>query len=227
MSQPVESSGKRVLVIDVGGTNVKLFVTGGDAPRRFPSGKKMTPDLMVSGVKEAAKGWSWDVVSVGVPAPVRGGRPVIEPHNLRAGWVDFDFARAFGCPVKVINDAAMQAIGSYQGGTMLFLGLGTGLGSALIVNGTLIPMELAHLPWRKGTFEDYLGARGLEKRGKREWRRLVAEVVERFTSALFLEDIVLGGGNAKELKDLPAGCRLGNNTNAFEGGFRLWKSTGE
>jgi len=216
------ASERRVLVVDVGGSNVKLYATGQDTPRRFPSGKRMTPDLMVTGVGEAATGWSWDVVSIGYPGPVRGGRPIGEPHNLAPGWVDFDFSRAFGCPVRLINDAAMQALGSYRGGTMLFLGLGTGLGAALIVSGTLVPFELAHLPWKKGTFEDYLGARGLEKRGKRKWRKDVAEVVERFASALFLDDMVLGGGNAKHLNHLLPGSRLGDNVNAFAGGVRLW-----
>jgi polyphosphate glucokinase len=227
MSQQAAGPGRRVLVVDVGGTNVKLYLTGEDTPRRFPSGKRMTPDLLVAGVREAASGWSWDVISLGYPGPVRGGRPVVEPHNLAAGWVGFDFARAFGCPVKILNDAAMQALGSYRGGTMLFLGFGTGLGSTLIVNGTLVPMELAHLPWEKGTFEDYLGARGLEKRGKREWRKRVAEVIARFTSALFLDDVVLGGGNARKLKELPPGCRLGDNANVFDGGYRLWQDAGE
>ena len=227
MTQQAAGPGKRVLVIDVGGSNVKLYVTGEDTPRRFPSGKQMTPDLMVACVREVVGGWSWDVISLGYPGPVRGGRPVVEPRNLGAGWVGFDFAGAFGCPVRIINDAAMQALGSYRGGTMFFLGLGTGLGTTLIVNGTLVPMELAHLPWEKGTFEDYLGARGLEKRGKREWRKRVAEVIARFTAALFLDDVVIGGGNAKRLKELPPGCRLGDNVNAFEGGCRLWQNGAE
>ena len=178
---------------------------------------------MVAGVRKAADGWTYEAVSIGYPGPILRGKPVSEPHNLGPGWVGFDFAGAFGCPVRIINDAAMQALGSYRGGTMFFLGLGTGLGTTLIVNGTLVPMELAHLPWEKGTFEDYLGARGLEKRGKREWRKRVAEVIARFTAALFLDDVVIGGGNAKRLKELPPGCRLGDNVNAFEGGCRLWQ----
>jgi len=214
---------RRVLVVDVGGTNVKLLATGASRPRRFPSGKELTPEAMVAGVEQTARGWSWDAVSVGYPGVVARGGPAAEPHNLSPGWVGFDFETAFRRPVKVVNDAAMQALGSYQGGTMLFLGLGTGLGTALVVNGTLVPMELAHLSWRKGTFEDYLGARGLKKYGKKAWRADVATVVEHFGAAFLMDDVVLGGGNAKKLKTLPPGCRLGSNIYAFEGGFRLWR----
>jgi polyphosphate glucokinase len=218
---------KRVLVVDIGGTNVKMLATGESEPRKFPSGKRLTPALMASGVKRAAKGWIWEVVSVGYPGMVVEGKPVSEPRNLGRGWVGFDFEKAFGCPVRVVNDAAMQALGSYKGGTMLFLGLGTGLGSTLIANGTVVPMELAHLPYKKGTFEDYTGVRALERDGKKKWGQAVAKIVKRFSSALFLDDVVLGGGNAKKLKKLPSGCRLGNNANAFEGGFRLWKGAGQ
>ena len=218
---------KRVLVVDIGGTNVKILATGESEPRKFASGKRLTPALMASGVKRAAKGWTWEVVSVGYPGLVVEGKPVSEPRNLGRGWVGFDFEKAFGCPVRVVNDAAMQALGSYKGGTMLFLGLGTGLGSTLIANGTVIPMELAHLPYKKGTFEDYTGVRALERDGKKKWGQGVAKIVKRFSSALFLDDVVLGGGNAKKLKKLPSGCRLGNNANAFEGGFRLWKGAGQ
>jgi polyphosphate glucokinase len=182
---------------------------------------------MVAGVKKLAGDWKHDAVSIGYPGPVLRGRPAAEPHNLGRGWVGFDFEKAFGCPVKVVNDAAMQALGSYKGGTMLFLGLGTGLGSALIASGVLVPMELGHLPHKKGTYEDYTGIRGLEKYGRKKWREAVASIVKRFTSALFLDDVVLGGGNAKKLKKLPSGCRLGDNANAFKGGFRLWKGTGK
>jgi polyphosphate glucokinase len=177
---------------------------------------------MVSAVKKLAGGWKYDVVSIGYPGLVVHGRPVLEPHNLGPGWVGFDFAAAFKCPVKVINDAAMQALGSYKRGKMLFLGLGTGLGSAMIVDGIVVPMELAHLPYKKGSYEDYVGIRGLKKRGRKQWQRYVGDVVKRLTAALEPADVVLGGGNVKKLKRLPAGCRTSDNANAFIGGFRLW-----
>jgi polyphosphate glucokinase len=211
-----------VLAVDIGGTHVKILATGQAEHRRFVSGPTLTPDTMVSGVKELADGWKYDVISIGYPGPVLHGRPVAEPRNLGAGWVGFDFEGAFGCPVKVINDAAMQALGSYHGGKMLFLGLGTGLGSAMVLNGVIEPMELGHLPYKKGTYEDYAGVRGLNRRGKKKWRQDVADVVAALTAALEPEDVVLGGGNAKKLKQLPAGCRAGDNNNAFSGGFRLW-----
>jgi polyphosphate glucokinase len=217
------NSSKKVLAIDIGGTNVKMLATDQQERRAFPSGKDLTPDRMVAGVKDLAKGWTYDVVSIGYPGAVRDGSPSVEPHNLASGWLGFDFERAFGCPVKVINDAAMQALGSHERGTSMFLGLGTGLGTALVVHGTVVPMELGHLSWRKGTFEDYLGLRGLEKYGKKEWRKNVARVVKRLVAVMFLDEVVLGGGNAKKLKTLPPGCRLGDNANAFEGGFRLWR----
>ena len=213
-----------MLVVDVGGTNVKIAATGQSAPRLIPSGPDMTPKEMVAKVRAAAAGWKYDVVSIGYPGYVMRGRPVVEPHNLGRGWVGFDFEAAFGRPVKVLNDAAMQALGSYRGGKMLFLGLGTGLGSAMVVDGIVEPMELAHLPYRKGTYEDYVGLRGLKKRGKKKWRQHVAKVVAQLTGALEPDDIVLGGGNVKKLKELPSGCRKGSNANAFIGGFRLWKS---
>jgi polyphosphate glucokinase len=214
-----------VLVVDVGGTHVKVLATGRKEPRKFDSGPTLTARRMVSAVKRLAGDWKFDVVSIGYPGPVLRGRPVSEPHNLGKGWVGFDFAAAFGCPVKLVNDAAMQALGSYKGGKMLFLGLGTGLGSTLIADGIVEPMELAHLPYKKGTYEDYVGARGLKKRGKRKWRRHVADAVGRLIAALAPDDVVLGGGNVKKLKDLPPGCRLGDNANAFLGGFRLWEET--
>jgi predicted NBD/HSP70 family sugar kinase len=223
MADKSEKPAPRVLAVDIGGTNVKILTTGQTERRRFPSGKTLTPELMVAGVKALAKDWTYDVVSIGYPGPVLGGAPAAEPHNLASGWVGFDFVAAFGCPVKVINDAAMQALGSYQGGTMLFLGLGTGLGSALVVNGTVVPMELGHLSYKRGTYEDYVGISGLQKLGKKKWRATVQIIVERFVSALLLDDVVLGGGNAKLLKELPPGCRLGDNANAFTGGFRLWE----
>jgi polyphosphate glucokinase len=212
-----------VLVVDVGGNNIKILATGQDEPRKFPSGPSLTPELMVSGVKKLAGEWTYDVVSIGYPGPVRQGRPVAEPHNLGRGWVGFDYEAGFGRPVKMINDAAMQALGSYCGGKMLFLGLGTGLGSALVVEGIAVPLELCILPYKKGSYEDYVGNRGLVRLGKKEWRECVADVVARFIEAFVAEDVVLGGGNVKYLKELPPGCRAGNNANAFVGGFRLWE----
>lgn len=217
----------KVLVVDVGGTHVKILSTGQEAPRKIVSGPRLTPQRMVSGVKKLARGWTYDAVSMGYPGVVLRGRPIVEPHNLAKGWVGFDYRAAFRRPVKIINDAAMQALGSYKSGVMLFLGLGTGLGSALVADGIVEPLELAHLPYRKGTYEDYVGLRGLEKRGKKKWRKHVAEVVEQLTSALEPDDVVLGGGNVKLLKELPPGCRMGHNVNAFVGGFRLWEEAGD
>ena len=212
-----------VLVVDVGGTNVKILATGQKEPRRFPSGPTLTPRRMVAGVRKLAGDWKYDAVSIGYPGRVVGDRAITEPRNLAHGWVGFDFAAAFGRPVKVINDAAMQALGSYNGGTMLFLGLGTGLGSTLMVRGHIVPMELGALSYGKGTIEDYLGVRGLRKHGKKKWRKNFELLVARFTSALLLDDVVIGGGNAKKLKELPPGCRLGDNAFAFLGGFRMWE----
>ncbi|HXY34503.1 MAG TPA: ROK family protein [Planctomycetaceae bacterium] len=211
-----------VLVIDVGGTHVKVLATGQTEHREFDSGANMTPAEMVAGVEKAAEGWTYDVIAMGYPGPVLRGKPVAEPKNLGQGWVGFDFEAAFKRPVKVINDAAMQALGSYRGGRMLFLGLGTGLGSALILDGILEPMELAHLPYKKRTFEDYVGIRGLKRFGKKKWRKLVADVVTQLSAAVQAEEVVLGGGNVKKLKELPPNCRAGDNNNAFLGGFRLW-----
>jgi polyphosphate glucokinase len=217
----------KILVVDVGGTHVKVLATSQKKRREFASGPSMTAKQMVSGVLKAAKGWTYDAVSIGYPGPVLRGRPVSEPHNLGPGWVGFDFEKAFGCPVKLLNDAAMQALGSYEGGKMLFLGLGTGLGSTMIVDGIVEPMELAHLPYRKGAYEDYIGIRGLKRVGKKKWRRYVKDVVARLFSALEPEYVVLGGGNVHKLKVLPPNCRAGENTNAFRGGFRMWKEAGE
>lgn len=214
-----------ILVVDVGGTHVKVLATGQKAPRQFDSGPELTPKKMVSGVCKLAKDWPYDVVTVGYPGPVFHGRPVLEPHNLGRGWVGFNYAAAFKCPVKIMNDAALQALGSYQRGKMLFLGLGTGLGSAVIVDGIVEPMELGHLPYKKATFEDYVGQRGLEKYGKKKWRRQVKDVVERLIAAIEPDEVVLGGGNVKKLKKLPAKCRAGDNAKAFKGGFRLWAQT--
>jgi len=210
-------------VIDVGGTHVKVLATGHRAPRKVTSGPAMTARKMVAAVKRMTNDWTYDAVSIGYPGPVLHGRPVAEPHNLGGGWVGFNYEKAFGRPVKMINDAAMQALGGYRGGRMLFLGLGTGLGSALIVDGVLEPMELAHLPYKKGrSYEDYVGIRGLKRLGKKKWRRCVADVVQRLKTALEADDVVLGGGNAKLLEKLPAGTRRGRNANAFTGGLRLW-----
>jgi polyphosphate glucokinase len=212
----------KILAVDVGGTHVKILATGHKQKREIVSGPKMTARQMVSDVKELAKGWAYDVVSVGFPGPVLHGRPVAEPRNLGAGWTGFDFTSAFGLPVKVVNDAAMQALGSYRGGRMLFLGLGTGLGSAMIVNGIVEPMELGHLPYKKGTYEDCVGEKGLERAGKKRWRKLVQDVIERLVAATEPEDVVIGGGNLVHLHKLPKGCRAGNNAYAFIGGFRMW-----
>jgi len=214
----------KVLVVDIGGTRLKILATGQTERRRFPSGKTMTPRKMVAGVAKLAKDWEYDVVALGYPGPVRAGRPAAEPHNLAKGWVGFDFRVAFCCPVKIVNDAAMQALGSYRRGTMLFLGLGTGLGSALVIpGGIVVPLELAHLAYGKKTYEDYLGARGIERLGRKKWQKRVETITERFVSALLLDDVVIGGGNAKKLTRLPQGCRMGDNANAFRGGFLLWQ----
>ena len=215
-----------ILVINVGGHNVKVLATDQQAARALPSGPTMTAQDMVAGVLQAAQGWHYDAVSIGYPGPVLRGKPVAEPHNLGPGWVGFDFEAAFHCPVKIVNDAALQALGSYQGGKMLFLGFGTGLGSTMIVDGIIEPMELGHLPYRKKTYEDYVGIRGLKRFGKKKWRRLVADVVSRLTAALQPDEVVIGGGNAHKLKELPPGCRLGENAQAFRGGFLLWESDG-
>jgi polyphosphate glucokinase len=221
--QPPKSP--KVLVIDVGGTHVKLSASGEKEVCKIPSGPTMTAAKMVDVVKENIKHWKFDCISLGYPGPIINGHPLREPHNLGGGWMRFNFNKAFGCPVKIINDAAMQALGSYHGGRMLFLGLGTGLGSAMIVNGVLEPMELAHLIYKKGkTYEDYLGLRGLERMGKKKWRRYVAEIAGSLKTALEADYVVLGGGNSKKLKDLPPGTELGSNLHAFKGGFRMWEN---
>lgn len=211
-----------VLVVDVGGSHVKVLASGESERRVADSGPDLTATQMVAAVHELAGGWAWDSVSVGIPSPVHGGRVVSEPVNLGDGWVGFDYEAGFGKPTKIANDAAMQALGSYEGGRMLFLGLGTGFGSALVANGFVQPMELGHLPYRKATFEDYVGEAGLERRGKKRWRRDVADVVSRLAAAMEPDYVVLGGGNAKKLQELPPNTRLGSNENAFVGGFRLW-----
>ncbi|MEO7157207.1 MAG: ROK family protein [Vicinamibacterales bacterium] len=218
-------SQRRILVVDIGGSHIKALATGHRTRTKIDSGPKMTPEAMVRGVQEATNAWRYGVVSLGYPGPVLHGKPVAEPRNMGDGWVGFDFAEAFGCPVRIINDAAMQALGTYKGGRMLFLGLGTGLGSALIVNGALEPMELAHLPYKKGhTYEHYVGDSGRKRSGKKKWRRHVIDVITRLKAALQVDDVVIGGGNAKRLRTLPKGVRLGSNADAFVGGYRLWKT---
>ncbi|HMD40603.1 MAG TPA: ROK family protein [Candidatus Acidoferrum sp.] len=219
-----KAKASKVLVIDVGGTNVKMLATGQKEPRKHPSGPTMTPRKMVQLVKESTRDWEYDCVSLGFPGPIINEHPLREPHNLGSGWVGFDFRKAFGRPVKILNDAAMQALGSYKGGRMLFLGLGTGLGSAMIVDGTLQPMELAHLLYKnEKTYEDYLGLRGIKRFGKKKWRKHVGKITEKLKAALDADYVVLGGGNNKLLKKLPPGARLGSNENAFLGGFRMWE----
>jgi polyphosphate glucokinase len=214
----------KILVIDVGGTHIKLLATGQKEPRKIPSGPTMTAKKMAGLVKNAVRDWKFDAISIGYPGPIIHGHPLREPHNLGGGWMKFNFRKAFGCPVKIINDAAMQALGSYKGRRMLFLGLGTGLGAAMIADGVLEPMELAHLAYKKGkSYEDYLGLRGLERLGKKKWRRYVDMITTDLKTALEADYVVLGGGNSKKLKKLPAGARLGNNDNAFKGGFLMWE----
>ncbi|HEY1718030.1 MAG TPA: ROK family protein [Verrucomicrobiae bacterium] len=216
----------KILVIDVGGTHVKVRASGQKSKIEIPSGPKMTPNKMVAAVRKIIAGWKYDAITIGYPGCVLHGNIVGEPHNLGHGWVKFNFKKAFGRPMKIINDAAMQALGSYQGKRMLFLGLGTGLGSAMIVDGDLEPMELAHLPYKKGrTYEDYVGLAGLKRLGKKKWRRHVNDVVTQLKTALAADYVVLGGGNAKLLKKLPAGSELGDNANAFRGGLRLWSKS--
>jgi polyphosphate glucokinase len=213
----------KVLTIDIGGNNVKILVTGEDQPRKFPSGPKLTPREMVSGVKQITSDWRYEAVSLGYPGLVHDGKPTAEPNNLGHPWVGFDFASAFQRPVKIMNDAAMQALGSYKDGLLFFLGFGTGLGSALVRDGIVIPLELGHISYRNGALEDYVGRRGLDQLGRKKWQRHVIVAIERFRRAFHPDDVVLGGGNAKKLTLLPPGCRLGHNVNAFLGGYRLWE----
>jgi len=223
MTAAGKTNSHKILVIDVGGTHVKMLASGQSAPRKFDSGPLLTAEKMVKLVKAATRDWQYDRITIGLPGPIVNGHPLGEPHNLGGGWMSLNFSKAFGLPVKVINDAAMQALGSYQGGAMLFLGLGTGLGSAMIVNGVLEPMELAHLLYKKDkTYEDYLGLRGIERLGKKKWRKQVARVVKLLKDALEADYVVLGGGNSKKLDRIPSGARLGSNGNAFIGGLRIW-----
>lgn len=221
------SKARTVLSVDIGGSHVKILASGRRAKRRVDSGPDMTAQQMAGAVKALAEGWDYDVVSLGYPGPVLHNKPLLEPANLAGGWCGFDYEGAFERPVKIVNDALMQAVGSYDGGRMLFLGLGTGLGTAMIVDKVAQPMELAHLPYKKGlTFEDYVGAAGLQRLGKKRWRKEVFKVVERLQAALEPDYIVIGGGGIKKLDALPPGCRRGDNANAFKGGFRIWQDGG-
>lgn len=216
---------KRILVIDVGGTNIKVGTAERTEAVKIPSGKTMTAARMAAAVRKATQDWKYDAVSIGYPGAVKRGRPAHEPHNLSGGWMRLDYQKAFGAPVKIINDAAMQAFGAYDGGRMLFLGLGTGLGSAMVVDGVLIPLELAHLPYRRGrTYEDYVGTRGMVRLGRRKWTRHVHEVVELLKAGLQVDYVVLGGGQTKKLKALPPGVRISDNHCAIRGGVRLWEA---
>jgi polyphosphate glucokinase len=217
----------KVLVIDIGGTNVKMLASGKDTPRKFPSGPGLTPELMVGGVLSATKDWDHDAISIGYPGPVLSGQPIAEPANLGHGWLGFDFEAAFRLPVKIINDAAMQALGSYRGGKMLFVGLGTGVGAAVVMDASFEALELGRFHYRKRTLEYYLGNRGRKRQGRKKWQRDVEAVVERLIAALKPDDVVLGGGNVKKLKGLPPNTRAGSNSNAFLGGFRLWQGEGD
>jgi polyphosphate glucokinase len=226
MAKKTKHSRRRILVVDVGGTHIKFELSGQKHRREFESGPRMSAKQMVSEVKRLTKDWDYDVISIGYPGLVVRGRIVAEPHNLGPGWAGFDFQKAFGRPVKLVNDAVMQAVGSYDGGRMLFLGLGTGLGSAMIIDGTIEPMELAHLPYRKGKpFEYYAGAAGLQRLGKQKWRKRVLDIVARLTAAVEPDYVVLGGGNAEKLGNLPRNVRLGSNENAIQGGFKLWQAS--
>jgi polyphosphate glucokinase len=214
----------KILVIDIGGTNIKVASSNKRVPIKIPSGPAMTAEQMTKDVLAAIKGWEYDCISIGYPGPVVHDRPLAEPHNLAAGWIDFPYQKAFGKPLRFINDAAMQALGGYKGGRMLFLGIGTGLGSAMIFDGVVIPLELAHLPYKKGrTYEDYVGLRGLERRGVERWRKSVLDVIERLRAALVCDSVLLGGGNAKLMENLPSHVAVGANSNAIDGGIKLWQ----
>lgn len=214
----------KILVIDVGGTNIKVASSDNPVPIKIPSGPSMTAENMTQLVLEATRNWKYDRISIGFPGPVVHHRPIAEPHNLGSGWVDFDYERAFPKPLRFINDAAMQALGGYKSGRMLFLGVGTGLGSALVLDGYTVPLELAHLPYKKGrTYEEYIGLAGLQRRGKKKWRKSVLDIIDRLQAAMVCDNVLLGGGNAKMMKGLPAHVVLGANSNAIAGGIRLWQ----
>jgi polyphosphate glucokinase len=218
----------KILIIDIGGTNIKVASSDKPVPIKIPSGPTMTAEQMTNDVLAATKGWAYDCISIGYPGPVIHDHPLAEPHNLAAGWIGFPYQKAFGKPLRFINDAAMQALGGYKGGRMLFLGIGTGLGSAMIFDGVVIPLELAHLPYRKGrTYEEYVGLAGLELRGEKRWRKSVLDVIERLRAALVCDSVLLGGGNAKLMKDLPDHVILGANSNAIDGGIKLWQDVSD
>lgn len=217
-----------ILVIDIGGTHVKLWRTEEAEKNKFPSGKELTPEALLEGVNEATKGWPIERVSLGYPGEIRNGRPVAEPYNLAPGWLDFDFGHAFNCPVRMMNDACMQALGSYEGGKMLYLGLGTALGTAFITDGVIVPLALGHLKlWEGETFNHYLSRAGLNLHGKKRWRQAVAEAAAMLKAAFLADYVVIGGGNADEMKELPEGCRRGGNHNAYFGGLRMWEDLGD
>lgn len=216
----------KVLVVDIGGTHVKVASSDMRVPLKIPSGPTMAAPQMVQQVLDATEGWDYDCISIGYPGPVNHERPLAEPHNLGVGWLDFSYQKAFGKPLRFINDAAMQALGGYKGGHMLFLGVGTGLGSAMIFDDILIPLELAHLPYKKGrTYEEYIGEEGLERRGKKRWRNSVLDIIARLRAAMVCDYVLLGGGNAKLMKDLPSHIIVGANSNAIDGGIKLWERT--
>ncbi len=227
LSRPIARVALKVLVIDIGGSHVKMSCSGHSEIRKFPSGPRMTPTFMVKEIKRLTTDWNYDVISMGCPMPVKKGRPIKEPVHLGNGWVDFDYQKAFGRPIKIINDAAMQALGDYEGGRILFLGFGTGLGSTLIEEGVIVPLELAQLPYKKANFEKYVCNKAFDKKGKKKWTKEVFKVVEILKMALEPEEVVLGGGNAQHLTKVPSGCRVAENSNAFIGGFRLWKDAAE
>lgn len=220
------SAGRVVLAVDIGGSHVKVELSSGSERRSVVSGSKMTAARMVDALRDLTADWHYDLVAMGYPGPVSAHRPAADPFNLGPGWKGFDFETALGKPVRMVNDALMQAIGSYEAGRMLFLGLGTGLGSAMIAENVCLPLELAHMPYKKATFEDYVGERGLEGRGKGKWKKSVFDVTDRLSAALLPDYIVIGGGNVEKLKELPSKCRRGSNDNAFRGGFRVWLDDG-
>ena len=216
----------KILVIDIGGTHVKVASTDMRVPVKIPSGPTMTAEQMTTAVLVTTEGWDYDRISIGYPGPVAHDHPLAEPHNLAPGWIDFPYANRFGKPIRFINDAAMQALGGYKGGRMLFLGVGTGLGSAMVFDGVVIPLELAHLPYKNGrTYEDYVGVAGLNRRGKKAWRKSVLDVISHLQAAMVCDSVLLGGGNAKMMKGLPTHVILGANSNAIDGGLKLWEDT--
>ena len=219
----MEKNKKKILVIDIGGSNVKILATGAEERIKIPSGSDFSPGQMVDLVKENASEWEYDMITMGFPGVVKNNRIISEPVNLGTGWSEFDFHSAFNMPLKIINDAAMQALGGYEGKKLLFLGLGTGLGTAMVIHNTIVPMEGGHLPFKKNTFEEYVGKEYLAKSGSKRWEKHVTKVIEYFRAAFQPEDILLGGGNSKLLSQLPEGCRLGTNQNAFKGGFKFWE----